>query len=308
MTESSLWFKASDEKPLAYLKVMPDGPAKAVVLIGHGMNDHKERFLALGQTLASAGAAVYIPDLRGHGDTDQGENRGYLADSNGFDRVVEDLIELGDFASKEQGHLPIFYFGHSFGGLVGMALASAYGKYLEGIVLSAPPERPDFITSFFGNIIVWIGKHTKGAHAPAILPNTMTFGGYAKKMPEARTKFDWLTSDKAVVDAYIADPKCNFVCSYGFYQDLMRGLKKVYTDGFLESIPTNLPIYLFCGSNDPVIGMKPGFEKLARQFRDLGLIDFETKCYEGGRHESINEINRDDVLNDISDWFSRHIA
>jgi len=308
MTESSLWFKASDGKSLSYLKMMPEEPARAVVLIGHGMNDHKERFAVLGETLANSGFAVYIPDLRGHGDTDVGENKGYLADSNGFGRVIDDLIEVGDFASKEQGHLPLFYFGHSFGGLLGMALASAYGKYLEGVVLSAPPECPDSVTNFFGNIVVWIGKHFKGAHAPAVLPNSMTFGGYAKTVPQARTKFDWLTRDGAVVDAYIADPKCNFVCSYSFYQDLMSGLKKVYSDGFLESIPTSLPVYLFCGSQDPVIGQKAGFDKLSRQFRDLGLVDFEAKCYEGGRHESINELNRVDVVNDISDWFLRHIA
>ncbi|HBE46838.1 MAG TPA: hypothetical protein DHU26_05800 [Spirochaetaceae bacterium] len=135
----------------------------------------------------------------------------------------------------------------------------------------------------------------------------MTFGDYAKTVPNARTRFDWLTRDASIVDAYIADPKCNFICTYGFYRDLIHGLRKVYGEGFLESIPPTLPLFLFCGSADPVIGMQAGCEKLAQQFRSLGIIDFETKCYEGGRHESINEINRMEVLNDIADWFSRHI-
>jgi len=53
--------------------------------------------------------------------------------------------------------------------------------------------------------------------------------------------------------------------------------------------------------------MKEGYEKLGQRFKLLGMIDFESKCYDGGRHESINEINKQEVINDIIDWFSRHI-
>lgn len=308
MTESGLRFEASDGKSISYLRASPKDSVKSVVLIGHGMNDYGGRFLHLAEALLPLGVAVYIPDLRGHGDTDPGENRGYLADANGFERVVEDLIELGNFAAQEQGNVPLFYFGHSFGALLGMALASVRGKYLKGVVLSAPPEKPDPMTNFFGDLIIKVGLRAKGAHAPALLPRSMTFGSYAKTVPQARTGSDWISRDQNVVDAYVADPKCNFTCSYGFYRDLMHGLKKVYSEGFLDSIPTDLPLYLFCGSKDPVIGMRAGFEKLSRQLKGLGLVDFEAKCYEGGRHESINELNREEVLGDIADWFSRHIA
>ena len=308
MAESGLRFKASDGKDIAYLKVSPASKPRAVVIVGHGMNDHSERFLALADSLASAGLAVYLPDLRGHGDTDPGANRGFLADENGFERVLDDLIELGDFAAKEQGGLPLYYFGHSFGALLGMALCSVYGKYLDGVILSAPPEKPNPLLDFFGGIVVSIGKAMRGAHAPARLPRAMTFGAYAKTVPNARTGSDWISRDQSAVNAYIADPKCNFICSYSFYDDLVRGLRKVYSDNFLESVPTSLPIYLFCGSKDPVIGMQAGCEKLARSFRDLGLVDFESKCYEGGRHESLNELNRAEVISDIGDWFLRHLA
>ena len=119
MTESGMRFRASDGKILAYRRSLPSSTPKAVVLV-----------------------AAYLPDLRGHGDTDTGKNRGYLADKDGFRRVLDDLVELGDFAAKEQGGVPLFYFGHSFGALLGMGLCSIYGKYLDGVVLSAPPEKP----------------------------------------------------------------------------------------------------------------------------------------------------------------------
>lgn len=300
-------FTASDGKKIVCLRFEPESSAKAAVVIGHGMNDHKERFKRLAEALVPLGCSCWIPDLRGHGDTDPGENRGLLAEQNGFERVVQDLVELGDHASRTCGKVPLFYFGHSFGALLGLALSATFGKYFDGVVLSAPPAPPDPILDKAGTLVVSLGLAIKGLRAPARLPNTMTFGAYAKTVPEARTRFDWLTRDPVVVDAYIADPKCNFVCTYGFYRDLLHGIRKVYSEGFLESIPPSLPLYLFCGSRDPVIGMKEGYEKLVRHFRSLGILDFESRCYEGGRHEMINEINKDEVIGDVADWFSRHI-
>lgn len=308
MTKSGLRFPASDGKLIAYQKVIPTAQAKAVVVIGHGMNEHGGRYSHLAEALADTGLAVYIPDLRGHGDTDDGANRGYLADSNGFERVVEDLMELGDFAAKEQGGLPLYYFGHSFGAILCLALSGIYGKYMDGVILSGLPEKPTPFLALAGKFVVKIGKLFKGGHAPARILRSMTFGNYAKTVKNRRTGSDWISRDPEHVDKYIADPKCNFICSFGFYGDLMHGLEQVYSESFLDSIPTNLPIYLIGGSEDPVAGMKAGFEMISRTFRGLGLVDFESKCYEGGRHESINELNKDEVLSDITDWFLRHIA
>lgn len=308
MRETGLRFDASDGKKIAYTRVLPSAPPRAVVLVGHGMNDYGDRFLPLAHALAESGFAVYLPDLRGHGDTDSGVDRGYLADVDGFERVVEDLIELGDFAAKENGNLPLYYFGHSFGALLGMALAGMYGKYLEGIVLSAPPCKPDPIMDLAGGLVVKIGCSILGVKAPAKLPKAMTFGAYAKTVVNAKTGSDWISRDEDVVAAYVKDPKCNFTCSYGFYRDLIHGVRKVYSEGFLESVPTNLPIYLFGGSKDPVIGMEKGFETLKTLFHSLGFIDFEGKCYPEGRHESLNEVNRGEVIGDVVEWFSRHIA
>jgi hypothetical protein len=50
---------------------------------------------------------------------------------------------------------------------------------------------------------------------------------------------------------------------------MMDGLDLVYAAGFLESVPTNLPIYLFCGSSDPVSD-ELGFDRLVQSFKTLG--------------------------------------
>lgn len=308
MQESGLKFTASDGKEIAYRRVEPGSKPRALALIVHGMNDYGGRFLVLADSLAAIGIASYIPDLRGHGDTDARENRGYLADEGGFERVVKDLVELCDFAVKEREGLPIYYFGHSFGALLGMALCGTHGGRFAGVLLSAPPEKPSPLLESAGAAVVRLGKMFKGARAPARLPRKMTFGAYAKTVPNAQTGSDWISRDPKTVASYISDPQCNFVCSYGFYDDLMDGVRQVYAEGFLGRMPKALPLYLFCGSMDPVIGMRAGYEKLADLFRGLGLADFESKCYEGGRHESLNETNRAEVLSDIASWFSRRLA
>ncbi len=308
MIVRNLVFQASDGKKISYRKVLPDSRPSAVCVIGHGMNDHGGRFEHVAMEIAKTGTAVYIPDLRGHGDTDAGVNRGYMADSDGFDRVVADIVELGDYASKQHDGAPLYYFGHSFGAAIGLVLAAVYGKNFKGMVLSAPPAKPDPLLDFAGGLVVAAGMKFKGAHAPAHLPRNMTFGQYAKTVPDAKTGMDWLTRDEKVVDAYLADPGCNFVCSYSFYRDLIAGVRKIYSDGFLKGIPGNLPVYLFYGSRDPVVGMKKGAEVMGNTLRTLGLSDLEVKCYEEGRHESINEINKAEVFSDITNWFTRHIA
>jgi alpha-beta hydrolase superfamily lysophospholipase len=67
-------FRASDGKILAYRRSLPSSTPKAVVLVGHGMNDHSGRYIEFAVALARIGIAAYLPDLRGHGDSDTGKN------------------------------------------------------------------------------------------------------------------------------------------------------------------------------------------------------------------------------------------
>lgn len=305
--QTGLVFEASDGKKIAYRKFTPSFTPEAIVVIGHGMNEHGVRYRHLGQIFCELGCIVFIPDHRGHGDTDRDENRGFLAEQDGFGRVVEDIVELGESAVRETGGLPLYYFGHSFGALVGLALCSLHGARFAGIMLSAPPEKPSAALDLGGSVVVGFGKAFKGIRAPAHLPKAMTFGAFAKTVLDAKTGSDWISRDSEVVDAYVTDPDCNFTCSYGFYSDLMKGVRLVYSRGFLERMPQKLPLLLVAGSEDPVVGMKAGFERMVARIGALGLEDFSSICYEGGRHESHNELNRDEVLGNLSLWLARRL-
>ncbi len=53
--------------------------------------------------------------------------------------------------------------------------------------------------------------------------------------------------------------------------------------------------------------MGKGVLKLVKCYQRLGIKDLEYKLYKDGRHEMLNEINRDEVMEDVINWLDKHI-
>jgi alpha-beta hydrolase superfamily lysophospholipase len=70
------------------LALFPVEKPKAVLQIVHGMQEHKERYYAFGEFLASHGYAVVVSDMRGHG-VDAPE-LGHIADKGGENILLDD--------------------------------------------------------------------------------------------------------------------------------------------------------------------------------------------------------------------------
>jgi alpha-beta hydrolase superfamily lysophospholipase len=66
----------------------------------------------------------------------------------------------------------------------------------------------------------------------------------------------------------------------------------------------DLPIYLFSGSEDPVGQQLAGVKVLMERYRNAGIDDISHDFYPGGRHEMLNEINRDQVRARLLGWIS----
>ena len=54
--------------------------------------------------------------------------------------------------------------------------------------------------------------------------------------------------------------------------------------------------------------MGEGVRKVYGFFQDAGVRDVTMKLYPGGRHEMLNEINRDEVYQDVLAWLDGHMA
>jgi alpha-beta hydrolase superfamily lysophospholipase len=131
-------------------------------------------------------------------------------------------------------------------------------------------------------------------------------GPYSKPFKPNRTPFDWLSRDEQEVDAYVNDPKCGMLCSTGFYRDMISGLNQIHKPAALSGILTSLPVYVMSGNADPVGDMGRSPTALVNIYRSLGIQDMEFILYPGARHETLNETNRDEVMDNLGSWISRH--
>jgi len=179
-----------------------------------------------------------------------------------------------------------------------------YGSEIDGLILSGTLAGKG-IAGTLGMVIARIQIAVKGARKPSKILHSLSFGANNNAFKPARTRVDWLSRDPAVVDAYINDPYCGTVFSCGFYLDLLKGLRTVNSKRNIRRIRKDLPILVYSGDHDPVGGMGKGVLKVAGDFIDAGIQNVSVRLYKDGRHESHNEINKDEVLADVISWIQR---
>jgi alpha-beta hydrolase superfamily lysophospholipase len=75
----------------------------------------------------------------------------------------------------------------------------------------------------------------------------------------------------------------------------------------LARIKPGLPVYIFVGDADPVNDDLKRLTPLVDAYKVAGL-DVTLKVYPGGRHEMLNETNRDEVIADLRAWLDRTVA
>src|SRR5262249_21363373 len=123
----------------------------------------------------------------------------------------------------------------------------------------------------------------------------------------ARTPFEWLSRDRAVVDAFINDPLCFAQLQPKSFASFLAAAPRLADAGGLGKIRTDLPVYIFSGSADPVGQQLEGGQTLITRYRGAGLYDISYDFYPAGRHEMLNEINRDEVRANLLTWLFRRL-
>lgn len=297
--------EAPDGAVLAWRLWQPvDGPIRGVMQICHGMAEHSERYERLARRLSADGIAVAAADMRGHGLT--AGPRGHLADKNGWRLVVDDVALLADILNREFSSLPLFLFGHSMGSFIVQDALASHAGHWQGAILSATNGKPPAIAGL-GRLIARFERMRLGPRGVSTLMRRMSFDEFNRAFRPNRTDFDWLSRDEAEVDTYIADPLCGFDCSIQLWIDMLDALGALSRPDRLALLGDDLPVLFIAGSRDPVSAGGRGTLALAESYRKAGLDDVTVKIYDGGRHELLNETNRDEVMADIAHWCGKHL-
>ncbi|MDB5028690.1 MAG: Lysophospholipase [Candidatus Eremiobacteraeota bacterium] len=293
----------SDGVELVVDAALPDGAPNGIVLIAHGMAEHAARYARFGGDLAARGYASYAPDLRGHGRTAGGDANLGWAGPDGWNAMLRDLARLAEVARERHPGAPLFLLGHSMGSVLAQRFAQLHGAQLRGLILSgtfgAAPNIGAGIAALRALAVV------RGDRAPSSLQRSM-FAGFNKQFPQ-RTGFEWLSRDDEAVQRYVDDPRCGFTFSNRLLLDMLRGYVEAWNGGNERALPTGLPVLLFSGALDPVGRNTEAVEQLAQRYRALGLRDVQVTFYPGGRHEMLNETNRDEVVTDVLAWLDAHV-
>lgn len=118
----------------------------------------------------------------------------------------------------------------------------------------------------------------------------------------ARTPFDWITRDEAIVDAYVADPHCGFGIDRDSAKAMFFGSRRLADPDQVAAMRSDLPLYIAVGELDPVNGQLALVHALVDRYRAAGLTDVTLRSYPGARHEILNETNRAEVVADLQAW------
>ncbi|SFM21590.1 Lysophospholipase, alpha-beta hydrolase superfamily [Gracilibacillus orientalis] len=307
MLEESFWFHTNDQHELFVKHWQHTSSPKAIIQIAHGMVEHIERYHEFATYLTEQGFTVYGHDHRGHGKTGENANSlGYLAEENGFDRVVQDCIELTEMIEKKYPQTPIFLMGHSMGSFICRRYMMLAPNHLAGAILIGTGFQPSGLLKVAKQMAKTVG-YFKGRNTEAKLMNKLTFFGY-NKHTDNQTVFDWICSDQQEVEKYTEDKWCGFTPTNQFFYDLYTGLQWIQSKDKTANIPKDLPLFFVSGKEDPVGQYGEGVQKAVAFYRSIDMENVNYHLYEKGRHEILNETNKKEVFHDIVTWIRKQMA
>jgi len=288
---------------LHYYRWLPAGTPVATIQIAHGMGEHAARYDWAARELNAAGYAVYADDHRGHGRTAADDGLGDLG-ADGWNRTISDAYDLHRQIGADFPDLPHVLLGHSMGAMLTQQYLYRHAGGLSAVVISGSPGFGGAFQLWLSHTIARFERWRRGPAGESPLLQKMIFGDANKNFDgPGATGFEWLSRDAEQVQRYVDDPLCGFVLRSGSLADLFAGAREARRKESVDGIPTDLPVYVFSGADDPVHGEQKGLERLLDAYRRQ-LDNVTWKIYPGGRHEMLNETNRQEVMDDLRGWLA----
>lgn len=301
MKQDTYLFAAGDGHKVFCYRWLPEGAPRAVIHIAHGMGEHAGRYHWTAEQLVANGYAVIANDHRGHGKT--ADVLGQFG-GDGWNRAVQDLHELIESHRNAFPDQRVVLFGHSMGAMLTQQYIATHGNSLDAAILSGSPGFGSALQGFIFRLIIRFERWRLGPESESPLLQKVLFGTanneFEGQTPDP-TGFEWLSRDRDQVRAYVDDPLCGFVPCPGSLFDIFAGAKWAQQDSSVDQIPATLPLLVFSGAADPIHNKMKNIDRMLAKYRARGL-GITTRFYPDGRHEMLNEIDRDAVIADVCEW------
>ena len=256
-----------------------NGKPKALVALVHGLGEHAARYAHVGHVLTDAGYALVGFDLRGHGKS--GGPRGH---ASSLDAYMQDIRQFFRLMEKRYPDIPHFLYGHSLGGLLGLAYAIQYGAQLKGVVATGPALR--------SSLQEQKAKIAMVRMLGLLLPTMTVQSGL-----DAAT----VSRDPAVVEAYRNDPLVHYSTSLGFGKAALSAIDLCFARA--KEFP--VPLLIMHGKGDRIT-YASGSEDFAGLLGAVGK-DVTLKLWGDLYHEVHNEPEKEAVLKFMVAWLDNRL-
>lgn len=284
----------------------PAGKPVAVVQLVHGICEHIGRMEAFARFLTEKGFLVAGEDHMGHGaSVSKTHPLGCI--KGGWNAMTADVHTLTERLRRRYPDLPFFLLGHSMGSFLARTCLYTYPDAgYRGCILSGTAWQPEVILKS-GMALAKGEIHRHGEQTPSTSLKNLMFGAYTKGFRDVKSPNDWVTSVRASIDEYDADPLCGFVPSGGLIYAMLEGLSRNQQTANLAATRKDVSLFLIAGDKDPVGNRGKGVRQTRNAFQRAGLTDVEMKLYPGARHEVLGEYCRDEVWADVLRWMEARI-
>ncbi len=303
------FFLSSSTRNRFYVKsFLPENHSpKAIVLIIPGMAEHTGRYRDFAHFMVANDYGVYSLDHPGQGKTAGSPQSAGIPESNRlWQHMLENVRALYTNIRKNQPEIPVFLLGHSMGSILARHFTALYPVYLQGLILSGSFMLHPFILCFSLNLIR-IKILLQGYKKKSKWFNKLFYKNFNRHFKERPTLFEWISSDREAVDAYVNDPYCGIDFSNGFFLHLFKGIAQTRRAEKLLTYRKSLPVLILSGQDDPVGAFGKDAIRIHQEFYKQNFQNLYLKIFPG-RHELLHEKNKEAVYQYLLEWIERRYA
>ncbi|VAW28225.1 Lysophospholipase; Monoglyceride lipase; putative [hydrothermal vent metagenome] len=272
MKGEDFYFESNDNLKLHGCKWEIEKPTAIVCLI-HGMGEHIKRYDHVAEAFNTKQISVWGFDHRGHGTSE-----GKKGHTPSIEYMFDDIEQLLVLIRKQHPNLPVIIYGHSMGGNLSLNfLLHRNSKEISFGVISSPWLRLTNPPKGFQLMLAKFGAR--------FIPSLAQPNGL---------NVEDISSVKEEQEAYANDPLNHDRITAGLFMGInTTGEKAIEIAGTLKT-----PILLAHGTADNITS-----PKASEAFAKGAPTDkVELKFWNGLRHETHNEHNKEEVIGYYVDW------
>lgn len=270
------WYWKTTDNLRIYSKIWePQGAAKGVVCLVHGVCEHIGRYQADAEALTDDGYIFAGFDQRGFGKSEglPGYAPSLEAYFNDIDLFIAEIRSLYPDAS-------VFLYGHSMGGILVLSYTPVRSPSVKGVIVTSPGlESVLQKKRFKGFLVKLVGK---------VCPTYSFDNGIDTGM---------LSRDPNVGDEYAADPLVHSRITVAWGTVMMKAIALAFENA--SRFP--VPILLMHGTDDRIAFLR-GTRAFAGRVANANVT---LKWWDGFKHELHTDPQKEEVFRVMTGWLNR---